>query len=744
MCRGRWAAFPRWGNGGTEKKSCPSSSTTTGLACHCGRGPGSHPEPTEALATHAAVLVAAAAIGRPSVEAAPGSELARVPLPMEHAATTGPRPGPPPRRVDNVSPLGRTTPATGLESALSPRGQEGAGACTLGLISAKGGTFAAQPGRERGSVTAWEWGHRSRDPLGEWVAVPPQVVLRAKDWLPGAPGGTTAWGTTAWATSLEAEVPPDLVLSEEQQLQISKELVDIQITTHRLQEQHEAEIFQLKSEILRLESRVLELELHGDHTSQGCAVPVEADPMHRRAPAQELRHKAQVPGHSDDCRLQVQPKNAMNPENEQQRLGNGLLGGQEQLQKQVKWALERQEARQQALETRVEALGRQLQGAREEARAAGQQLATQAVVLCSCRGQLRQAEAENARLQLQLKKLKDEYVLRLQRCAREAVEHTDSAGQAPATTALRTFLEATLEDIRAAHRSREQQLARAARTYHKRLVDLSRRHEELLAAYRWAPLGWEASGICGSLSLCLKGLVYSRSGPRQTLVYADRAPGNPQAIFGAASLDLEPLPVPLVTDFSHREDQVRLETPEAPGPGVPHPPADPHWPWPQNLPQASSWAQKRAQPQASEGPALFSQLRCPHHKPVQHGGPEALLSSPQKGPGGASQGGTSEPQGLDAASWAQIHQKLRDFSRSTQVGGKGWPRPLLTPCPSSWFIPPWQAELERERAQLLVRATVAEEQLSELQEYVDQHLGRWALEREHGVTPGPWSGRNGG
>nr|XP_037845493.1 coiled-coil domain-containing protein 78 isoform X19 [Chlorocebus sabaeus] len=550
MCRGRWAAFPRWGNGGTERKSCPSSSTTTRLACHCGRGPESHLEPTEALATHTAVLVAAAAIGRPSVEAAPGSELARVPLPMEHAATTGPRPGPPPRRVDNV-------------------------------------------------------------------------VLRAKDWLPGAPGGTTAW-----ATSLEAEVPPDLVLSEEQQLQISKELVDIQITTHRLQEQHEAEIFQLKSEILRLESRVLELELHGDHTSQGCAVPVEADPMYRRAPAQELRHKAQVPGHSDETAdsrshehteglagrgqreasagasarlgltpllalpalhsIQVQPKNAMNPENEQQRLGNGpalctpqLLGSQEQLQKQVKWALERQEARQQALETRVEALGRQLQGAREEARAAGQQLATQAVVLCGCRGQLRQAEAENARLQLQLKKLKDEYVLRLQHCALEAVEHADSAGQAPANTALRTFLEATLEDIRAAHRSREQHLARAARTYHKRLVDLSRRHEELLAAYR--------------------------------------APGNPQAIFDAASLDLEPLPVPLVTDFSHREDQ--------------------------------------------------------------HGGPEALLSSPQKGPGGASQGGTSEPQGLDAASWAQIHQKLRDFSRSTQSwNGSGH---------SCWSGPRW-------------------------------------------------------
>ncbi|XP_054235542.1 coiled-coil domain-containing protein 78 isoform X5 [Homo sapiens] len=596
---------------------------------------------------------------------------------MEHAATTGPRPGPPSRRVENVSPLGLAAPAMGLKSARSPKGQEGAGSCTLGLISARRGTFTAQPGREAGLVTAWEWGHSPAwDPPGEWVAVPPQVVLRAKDWLPGAPGGTAVW-----ATSLEAEVPPDLALNKEQQLQISKELVDIQITTHHLHEQHEAEIFQLKSEvssrvnqpqcmgdggcrprtralhghahahgicgsqpaseccaplsvhrvnvhlpqvargqvhllmpvvpqILRLESRVLELELRGDGTSQGCAVPVESDPRHPRAAAQELRHKAQV-----------QPKNTMNPENEQHRLGSGLQG-------EVKWALEHQEARQQALVTRVATLGRQLQGAREEARAAGQRLATQAVVLCSCQGQLRQAEAENARLQLQLKKLKDEYVLRLQHCARQAVEHADGAGQAPATTALRTFLEATLEDIRAAHRSREQQLARAARSYHKRLVDLSRRHEELLVAYR--------------------------------------APGNPQAIFDIASLDLEPLPVPLVTDFSHREDQ--------------------------------------------------------------HGGPGALLSSPKKRPGGASQGGTSEPQGLDAASWAQIHQKLRDFSRSTQVGGKGWPRPILTPCPSSWLTSPCQAELERERAQLLVRATMAEEQLSELQEYVDQHLGRYKHE----------------
>lgn len=84
---------------------------------------------------------------------------------------------------------------------------------------------------------------------------------------------------------------------------------------------------------------------------------------------------------------------------------------------------------------------------------------------------------------------------------------------------------------------------------------------------------------------------------------------------------------------------------------------------------------------------------------------------------------------LEAASGAQIYQKLQNFYRGTQVEcGQGLVRMLLYTL--SWlmaYAPPCQAELERERAQLLVRATKAEEQLSELQEYVDQHLGRYAL-----------------
>ncbi|XP_057603874.1 coiled-coil domain-containing protein 78 isoform X3 [Hippopotamus amphibius kiboko] len=353
------------------------------------------------------------------------------------------------------------------------------------------------------------------------------VLPGAEAWLPGIPGSAPTW-----ATNPETELPSDLELSEEQQLQVCKELVDLQTKTLRLKEQHEAEVFELKNEVLWLESRVLELELRGERAAQA-----EADPGHRQALAQDLRHKAWRQGHSDHRRLQAQPKDFLIPDNEQQKLGDGLQG-------EVQQAPEQHRAQQQALETRVAALGRQLQGAREEARTAGQRLAAQAMVLSACRGQLHQAEAENAQLQLQLKKLNKEYAIRLQHCAQAAAGYADGAGRKPEAAALWSFLETTLEDIRGAHHSREQQLAQAARAYRKRLADLSRRHEELLAVHR----------------------------------------------------------------------------------------------------------------------------------------------------------------GLEAASWAQIHQKLQDFSRGTQ------------------------AELERERAQLLVRAMMAEEQLSELQEYVDQHLGRYKQE----------------
>ncbi|XP_040085769.1 coiled-coil domain-containing protein 78 isoform X3 [Oryx dammah] len=424
------------------------------------------------------------------------------------------------------------------------------------------------------------------------------VLPRAKAWLPGVRGGASAW-----ATNLGTELPSDLELSEEQWLQVCKELVDLQIKNQRLQEQHDAEIFELKSEVLWLESRMLELELQGAQ-----AAPAEAEPGHQPALAQELGHKARGQGHFFRHRLQAQSTGFLTPENKQQELGDGtgVQPSSLKLPAEAKRVQEQHGAQQKAMETCVAALGRQLQGAWEEARTAGQQLAAQAVVLSACRGQLHQAEAENARLQLQLKKLNEAYAIRLQHCARIVAGYADGAGRKPTVTALRTFLETTLEDIRAAHHSREQQLARAARFYRRCLADLSRRHEQLLTAHR--------------------------------------APRMPGAACGAAPSDVALLPRHTVTESSHQaEDQAKLEK-------------------------------------------QLQKLKA------------------QEGSSEVSQGGTLEPQGLEAASCAQIRQNLQEFARGTQ------------------------AELERERAQLLVRATMAEEQLSELQEYVDQHLGRYKQE----------------
>ncbi|NXW38172.1 CCD78 protein, partial [Phaetusa simplex] len=55
---------------------------------------------------------------------------------------------------------------------------------------------------------------------------------------------------------------------------------------------------------------------------------------------------------------------------------------------------------------------------------------------------------------------------------------------------------------------------------------------------------------------------------------------------------------------------------------------------------------------------------------------------------------------LDEEGWAEVRKQLREFARTTQE------------------------DLEQERSQLLTRAVVAEEQVSELQEYIDKHLAR--------------------
>ncbi|KAL1248311.1 hypothetical protein QQF64_021629 [Cirrhinus molitorella] len=65
---------------------------------------------------------------------------------------------------------------------------------------------------------------------------------------------------------------------------------------------------------------------------------------------------------------------------------------------------------------------------------------------------------------------------------------------------------------------------------------------------------------------------------------------------------------------------------------------------------------------------------------------------------------SSQRVGLTQDAWNDVQKQIREITTSTQEA------------------------YERERVQLITRATIAEEQVSELKEYVDNHLGRYKLE----------------
>ncbi|KAI1233924.1 hypothetical protein IHE44_0004377 [Lamprotornis superbus] len=234
---------------------------------------------------------------------------------------------------------------------------------------------------------------------------------------------------------------------------------------------------------------------------------------------------------------------------------------------------------------------------------AGQRrLVEQSAVLLTCQGQLQEVEAENSRLQLRLKELNEEY--------RSRLGHKAPAGQA----AMKNFVDSMLRDIRASYKCREEQLARAARGYKKRMKDLARKHENLLIAY----------------------------GLQREQVWSL---GSRAVDCGPAELHFCITDPELLTNSSRELNRLRQEKAKL----------------------------------------------------------EVQLQELHKGLGLMSGHDPNElfcPRQLDEEGWAEVRKKLREFALNTQE------------------------DLEQERSQLLTRAVVAEEQVSELQGYIDQHLAR--------------------
>ncbi|XP_057891262.1 coiled-coil domain-containing protein 78 isoform X2 [Melospiza georgiana] len=470
------------------------------------------------------------------------------------------------------------------------------------------------------------------------------------------------------------DFPARMVLSEEEKLKISKDLVDLQIETNRMKERYETENFQLKTMMQELERRVQELEQGRDSLrEERDSLREERDSLRERLQSLEssrqelgqefiilksnylalgreldkevlrneeltqellslakesslppgLAHpsspglgRGRAAGQPRSAHRGKQPKDAAAPEHEQQELERNLPGNQDHIKAELEKLKKRQEEQQQKLEERVLALGQELQEAKG---AAGAVRAEHSAVLLSAR--LREVEAENARLQLQLKELNEEYRCRLAQCLGDLANYMDSKpssvpghSKAPGGhAAMQSFVDSMLRDIQASYRRREEQLARAARGYKKRLKELAKKHENLLIAY-----GLQREQI--------------------------RALGSAAMDCGPAELHLTVTDPELLANSSRELNQhkARLEL--------------------------------------------------------------QLQELQQKSPKGASALAAPPEQQLDEEGWAEIRRKLREFTLNTQE------------------------ELEQQRSQLLTRAVVAEEQVLELQGYIDQHLARYKQE----------------
>uniref|UniRef100_A0A670K221 Coiled-coil domain containing 78 n=1 Tax=Podarcis muralis TaxID=64176 RepID=A0A670K221_PODMU len=467
-----------------------------------------------------------------------------------------------------------------------------------------------------------------------------------------------------------------LVHSEEEKLKISKDFVDFQIETNKMRERHEAENFELKNLILALESRILEVELHDEKTTgerNALQERLSALETNRKELAdeylvlksnylalgkeheqevakneelsRELLNLANARGNSPKSHAQtnkdsvelervralvhrlsarkVKPEEVVASEHERRKLERSLFGNQDHITAQIEKMKEMYNSQQQKLEERVVTQGKELQEAKKAIRNTQHKLAEQSVVLLSSQSQLQEVEAENSWLQLQLKELNEEYRSRLLQYITDLAVTKGTSKSTFKPAHMKRFVDGMLQDIRASYKSREEQLAKATRSYKKRLQNLVKRHEGLLIAYR---MQREQIRSLGS---------------------HDLDPGPPEHHFTITDAEL-------LTSTSQelnrlREDKASLE-------GQLH----------------------EMQMKVNRGG-----LCC-----LDAGSLLLLFIFSM----------------LDEAGWAELRKQLREFTQTTQE------------------------DLEKERSQLLTRAMVAEEQVAELQEYVDKHLVRYKQE----------------
>uniref|UniRef100_A0A671WN91 Coiled-coil domain containing 78 n=1 Tax=Sparus aurata TaxID=8175 RepID=A0A671WN91_SPAAU len=480
-----------------------------------------------------------------------------------------------------------------------------------------------------------------------------------------------------------------LVQSEEEKLKISKELVEEKIQTNKMREQFEEEMFELKNKILNQDSIITELEMergkiirelqsaeallkageksgralteenatlkknyqalakaHDKELAQSEELSAELLALAQAQDAlrgqlaeqqQSVRSTTQgLQGELDRVRAliscmscdRVKLEDLATLDKEQKTMEKTLLENQDEIREMLELMRNSYEEQQKKLEERVVAMGKEQQESKRAIRNSQLELSEQSAVLMCSQSQVKEAEQENSKLQLQVKELNEEYRARLVCYLRDIAEYIDGLGEGKCpseTSKMRVFVDSMLRDVRSSYRLREEQLASAARSYKKRLQKIVMTHHALLIAYRV-----QREQILAKPEIGLD-------------------PGPPEAHFSLEHTELRDETAKELQNL--RQDKARLE----------------------------------AQLEAARGQVAV--LKMPVQN-VTHQQPAKL-------------------EQICEESWSDIRKQLRESTGATLVG------------------------FEKERALLVTRATVAEAQVLELQDYIDKHLGRYKEEISH-------------
>ncbi|XP_029312599.1 coiled-coil domain-containing protein 78 [Cottoperca gobio] len=489
-----------------------------------------------------------------------------------------------------------------------------------------------------------------------------------------------------------------LVQSEEDKLKISKEFVEQKIQTNKMREQFEEEKFELKNKILNQvgETTALEMERNNlfrqlqsaearlkvgekslteenatlkksyltlaearneelaqseELRAELLALAQAQDVLRRQLEEQQQSVKTTTQGlHGELDRVRalisrmshnrVKLEDLAALDKEQKIMEKALHGNQDEFNSMLEKMKNGYEEQQKKLEEKVVAMGKEHQENKRTMRNRQQELSERSATLMCSQSQVKEAEEENSKLQLQVKELNEEYRARLVCYLQDLAEYIDGLGEGrnPSETSKMTaHVDSMLQDVRSSYRVREEQLASAARSYKKRLQKITKTHHALLIAYRIQReqiLAHPGSGL---------------------------DPGPPEACF---SLEPTELRDETEKELQHlRQDKARLE----------------------------------GQLQAARDQVVVLKV------PVQN------LSRQDYEKCNFIRSACEE-------SWSDIRKQLSEIPDSTLVG------------------------FEKERTLLITRATVAEAQVSELQDYIDNHLGRYKEEishlcRLHGTQP---------